>query len=469
MSLFLSFLGGAAEQFTDTLQESAKTAKAEAALRIKALTENYQEVLKNNGKLQNDLKADVDFIKAYKPDATEDQISAIVFNRPVMEAVKKHFKDNPEAAKDFDITTFTGLTNQNASPFTAAQRIQSYLKLPKAAKEVDTVAEGTGFFERIAGKQRKSAETQMAAALGVSMEELRGAKGFMPTAPDLGATFNMSMLSKPKTMNEITDKAQRDLLDAEQTGNPTAIEFAKTRLKLIDGVKDVTASESQKFNDRLAQLKNDAISDDPAKRNAANRELEKIWALEKRQKEMTKTAGEREGESKVPRLGTLNTVAGLAAANAISAKYGQQVKEGKIAITMGANGEVDIRPMVTDIALRQQITRDAERAATQSLSLYIKDGVPINNEVATVINRFKVATEFAGEEAPKAGAGQQAAPARITPPAGASAQPARPAAQAPATGANIATLRQQANDAISKGADPTAVRARFKQQTGQEL
>lgn len=458
MSLFLSFLGGAAEQFTDTLKETEKTAKAEAALRIKALTENYAEVVKSNRELQSQLKADVDFIKAYKPDATEDQIAAIVFNRPVMEAVKKNFKEGTVDPKAFDLITFTGLSNQNQSPFTAAQRIESYLKLPKATKEVDAVAEGTGFFDRFTAEKRKSAETQMTAALGVSMEELRGAKGFVPTAPNLGATFNMTMLNKPKTMTELTDKAQRELLEAEQSGNPTAIESAKTRLKLIDSVKDVTASESQKFNDRLAKLKSDAIGDDPAKRNEANRELEKIWALEKRQKEMTKTAGEREGESKVPRLGTLNTVAGLAAANAISAKYGQQVKEGKIAITMGANGEVDIRPMVTDIALRQQITRDAERAATQSLSLYIKDGVPINNEVATVVNRFKVATEFAGEEAPKAGAGQQTAPARITPPA-----------QAPAAGANIATLRQQANDAISKGADAAAVRARFKQQTGQEL
>jgi hypothetical protein len=467
MSLFLSFLGGAAEQFTDTLQESAKTAKAEAALKMKALTENYKEVLKNNGKLQNELKEDALFIRNMKSDATEDQISAIVFNRPVMEAVKKHFKDNPEAAKDFDLTTFTGLTNQNASPYTAAQRIEAYLKLPKAAKEVDQVAEGTGLFERVAGKQRKAAETQMAAALGYSVEELRRAEGFVSASPDMaakdiGAKFDMSMLGNPKKMADIVDKAQMDLLEAKQSGNDTAIKSAQTRLELVDSVKDAMSSDTEKFNNKLARLKTDSIGNDPAKKAAADKELARIWALEKRQKESTKTAGEREGESKVPRLGTLNTVAGAAAADAITAKYGRQVKDGTIAITRGADGSVNIVPLVTDINLRKQIVQDAERAATQSLSLYIKDGVPINDEVATAINRFKVASQFAGEEVPvqpKAGA---AKPTALPPPAAAPAQ-------APAASTNIATLRQQANDAITKGANPDAVKARFKQQTGQEL
>lgn len=463
MSLFLSFLGGAAEQFTTTLEESAKTAKAEAALRVKALTENYKQVVENNRKLQGELKADVDFLKAYKPDATEDQISAIVFNRPVMEAVKKHLKDNPDASKDFDLITFTGLANQNPSPFTAAQRIESYLKLPKAAKQVEQVAEGTGFFDRVQSKQRQSAETQMTAALGVSMEELQGAKGFTPTAPNLGAKFDMSVLAKPKKMTDLVDQAQRDLVEAQNGGNPVAIQSAQTRLRLLDGVKSFTDSDTQKFNDRIARLQNEATGTDPVKAEAANKELDRIWAMERRKKEATKTAGERDGE-KIPRLGTLNSVAGVAAANAISAKYGQQVKDGKIAITMGANGEVDIRPMVTDINLRKQITADAERAATAALSLYIRNGVPINDEVATVLNRFKVATQFAGEEAPKEQAPAQR-PARI-PAAGA---PASAPAQTGGAPANIAVLRQQANDAIRRGADANAVRSRFKQQTGQEL
>lgn len=245
MSLFLSFLGGAAEQFTDTLQESAKTAKAEATLRMKALTENYQEVLKNNGKLQKDLKDDVDFIKAYKPDATEDQISAIVFNRPVMEAVKKHFKDNPEAAKNFDVATFTGLTNQNASPFTAAQRIESYLKMPKAAKEVDSVAEGTGFFDRVAGKQRKSAETQIAAALGVSMEELRGAKGFVPTAPDVGARFDLAQLVKKPEFKDIKDRVQVDLATAMESGDDAKVKQASEALARIVTVEERSRTEKK--------------------------------------------------------------------------------------------------------------------------------------------------------------------------------------------------------------------------------
>lgn len=461
MGMFLSFLGGAAEQFTEDLKELEKNAKAEATLKTKALYENYAEVLKQNRKLEGDLKNDIAFVKAYKPDATEDQISAIVFNRPVMEALKKNFSEGATDTKAFDLTTFTGLANQNASPFTAAQRVEAYLKIPKAQEAVDTTTKEMGMFDKIGASKLKSAQTQTAAALGVSIEQMQGAVGFKPTTPELGAKFDMTMLNKPKTMDKITDEAQRDLLTAQESGNATAITTAETKLKMIKTVKDATSSESEKFNNRLAKLKTDAMSDDPNVRSAANKELAKEWDLEKRRKQATKIEGE--GESKVPRLGTLNSVAGIAAANAISAKYGQQVKEGKIAITMGANGEVDIRPMVTDINLRKQITQDAERAASQALSLYVKDGVPINDEVATVLKRFKVATEFAGESPNALPVDQgQPKPARITPPAAAPTQPT----QAPA---NVATLRELANDAISRGADVKAVKARFKQQTGQEL
>ena len=290
MSLFLSFLGGAAEQFTESLKESEKTAKAEAALRTKALYEGYAEVVKNNRKLESDLRADVDFVKSFKPDATEDQISAIVFNRPVMEAVKKHFKDNPEAAKDFDITTFTGLTNQNASPFTAAQRIESYLKLPKATKEVDTVADGTGFFDRVAGKQRKSAETQMAAALGVSMEEMRGARGFVPTAPDLGAKFDMGLLNKPKELKQVKDKVELAMNDAMETGDEAKIDKASKDLARIVAIEEKSKTEkkteAQIQSDMITQIQSET---DPNKAKLLTQQLRQRQFL-------AKTLGEGKGK-----------------------------------------------------------------------------------------------------------------------------------------------------------------------------
>jgi hypothetical protein len=84
--------------------------------------------------------------------------------------------------------------------------------------------------------------------------------------------------------------------------------------------------------------------------------------------------------------------------------------------------------------------------------------MPINRDVASVLNSFKAPAQI-----------QEAAPATPAPAAPAlppSSSGGRPAA---APQVNIQEERRKANAAISGGADSAAVKARFKQATGQDL
>lgn len=426
MGLFLSFLGGASERFTEVMQETEKTAKAEAALSTKALYEGYSEVVKQNRKLESELKADVSFLKSLNPNATEDQISAMVFNRPVMEMLKKKIEAGDVNPAQIDFDTLTGISKQNTSQFAAAERVDSFLKLPKATQQVQQTVEGLGFFDRVAVDKRRAAEKQAGAAYGVSVEDMKAAMKYERVLPDVGARFDLSVLAKPEKMEDRVNKAQVAYDDALQSGNPTAIESAKVRLDMIKENKDLMSSETEKFNNNLARLKRDSIGNDPIAKAAADKELARIWALEKREREAKKTSGEKAAESRVPSLGTLNSFTGAAVADAITSKYGKQVKDGTIAIVREGDG-VRIVPLMTDAATRQKIAEDQVRAATQALSLYIdKNGVPINNDVASAINRYKVAAQFSTEEGPPPTTPAQRRPAPPKIPMKPAAAPATP-------------------------------------------
>ena len=255
MGLFLSFLGGAAEQFTETLKESEKTAKAEAALRTKALYENYAEVIKSNRKLESDLKADVAFLQGLNPNISQEQVSALVFNRPVMDMIKKKIEAGEVNPKELDFATLTGITEQNANPITATQRIESMFKIPKATAAVET-AMPKGFFEGVSARQQKAAEAQMSAALGVSMEELRGARGFVPTAPKVDGQINLEQLMKKPDFKNIKDNAQVALVNALNTGDEEKIKAATENVARIVSVEE----QSQNKDKTEPQIQSELIS-----------------------------------------------------------------------------------------------------------------------------------------------------------------------------------------------------------------
>jgi hypothetical protein len=186
--------------------------------------------------------------------------------------------------------------------------------------------------------------------------------------------------------------------------------------------------------------------------------LARIWELERREAEAKKIRGD-DGEGKVPNLSTLNTFTSAAVGRALAAKYGDLVKSKQLAIIEKPDGSTGFSYVGTDAAVRRGILDLQASAAQSALSLYTDSkGMPINRDVASVLNSFKAPAQI-----------QEAAPATPAPAAPAlppSSSGGRPAA---APQVNIQEERRKANAAISGGADSAAVKARFKQATGQDL
>lgn len=441
MGLFLSFLGGAAEQFSEGLRKSEEEARTNAMLSVKAMTSNYEQVVKENMSLAKKLKEDEDFILSYHPNATPDQVRELLARPTVMDAFRK-YKDPSSISLDSLVKISAG----NPSAATAAERVAAF---PDMVEKATAVAKTTmpkrvsplgqiydEFGEQAFTSAQNKALMQTAQALGISVEDLKSQRRL--ERPAARGTVDMSVFAEPKKIADELNNAQVALLDAKKSGSPQAIEAAQSYVNLVaETAKNPLTSPQQEFANRVADLKQKATGTDPAAAQAAEKELQKIWALEKREKEAKKTTGEKAAEGKVPALGSLNTITGAAVIGGLQAKYGPQIRDGKIAVTADANGNVNIVPMVATeegIRLRKQMAEDSVRIAQNTLSRYILNGVPINDEVATVMNRWQAAVEFAGEvpAAQPADQGQQR-PARIAPPAGASAQPARSNVQTPAT------------------------------------
>jgi hypothetical protein len=306
---------------------------------------------------------------------------------------------------------------------------------------------------------------EQAQAVGIPLERLRAAQDFVRPSANVNATVDMSKLRPAKTFAEQEDAAKLALLNATKANDPAAIRLAQADQFVFKTIKDNMSSEQTKFSEKLVTLKNDALNGTPQEKKAADAELAKIWALERREAEAKKVRGE-DTEGKVPNLSALNTFTGVAVARAVAAKYGELLKSKQLAIIENADGSTRFSYIGTDTATRKAISDLQASAARSALSLYTDSkGMPINRDVASVLNSFSAPTQI--EEAPPAAAPATAAPALPTARGLGSAPSGRNAAPAPPI--NIQDERAKANTAISRGADAAAVKARFKQTTGQDL
>jgi hypothetical protein len=208
MGMFLSFLGGAAEGLTSEIEKSEKEAKAYASMATKALYENYGRTLEANRKLESEMKSDKDFIIANKPNATPDQVQALLSNPEVMKKYRAYA--NPT---DVDLDTLVKITKSNPSVAVAAENVEAFPDVQAKAKEVlDTIQKSKGrtglggFIDTLAERSGNTAAVQTANALGVSLEELQKTK--LKSRPTSDAVFDMTVFKEPETFAKAEDKAK---------------------------------------------------------------------------------------------------------------------------------------------------------------------------------------------------------------------------------------------------------------------
>ena len=387
MSKLLAFLGGAAEGLTEEIGKAEKSAKEDAILRIKKLSENFEKTKEENKTLQNSLKAEEDWIKTTYSNATPEQIAFLQSSPAALQALKK-MKDPTRIS----LSDVIAITSNNESNAVAAERITA---LPEVANKVGNAIKSAmpeyrsglgGFIDRIAEGTGDTTAKRLARATGVDIQTMEALKPLQ--RPTQAGTFNMAALEPPKTLNEQTDQAQLNLVEALRSGDDTKIDAARTELKNFTTAKDAMTAEQTKFANKVADIKNRYMFGTPEQRKAAKPEYDKLMADIKAEA-LAKKTGEGAGDSKIPALSTLNTFTSAAVARAVTAKHGDLIKTKQLAIVEKADGSVGIDYVGDNEVLRRQILETQANAARNALSLYTDDkGRPFNRDVASVLNSF---------------------------------------------------------------------------------
>lgn len=259
MGLFLSFLGGAAEQFSEDLRKSEEAAKANAMLSVKAMTSNYEQVVKENMSLAKKLKDDEDFILSYHPKATPDQVRELLARPTVMEAFRK-YKD----PSSINLDSLVKISAGNPSAATAAERIAAF---PDMVEKATAVAKTTmpkrvsplgqiydEFGEQAFTSAQNKALMQTAQALGISVEDLKSQRRL--ERPVARGEVDMSVFVEKPEFKDIKDNAQVSLLQALESGDDNKIKTASQTVARIAIVEE----QGRTQNKTEPQIQSELIS-----------------------------------------------------------------------------------------------------------------------------------------------------------------------------------------------------------------
>ena len=451
-----SFAGGFATAFTEDIEKEEKLAEVRGISGVKNMADTYKTVMVENRKLKSDLVENVNTLQQYDPTATDQELFEIAKSKPLMDIIAAKVKDGDFKDGGFKLSDYARVVKDNSTA-TALERVEEMFKLPKVEAAAPTEIKKTGNVIRditatAGSKAGERAARETAAALGVTLEDLRAAKAFK--TPDLtsAATVNMEAIEKPKTFDQQENAAKVRLLDAQRAGDPDKVKEAQADLLIVNNIKQSLTTEQTQFSNKVADIKNRYMFGTPEERKAAKPEYDKLMADIRAEALAKKVTKDGEGEGKIPALGTLNTFTSAAVARAVAAKHGDLIKSKHLAIIENPDGSVGIDYIGDNETLRRQILETQANAAKNALSLYTDaEGKPLNRDVASVMNSFTaVVPSVVRTDTPAA--------------APAAAGPTRPAVPTPA-----ASLRREAEAAIARGANRDAVAKRFKEQTGQEF
>ena len=462
-----AFAGGFAKAAVESIETEEELASARGTAATKLMYDNYKKVTSENTKLSNELEANVNLIKTYDKDATEDELYAIGTSKVLMDYVSTQIKKGEFDPTTFKASNLASITKTNTTS-TAIQRIRENLAIPKILKEgaspfayADTGNVIRDFKGAAGSRAAESSARQTAAALGVSYEDLLASQDYKRPEMKADAVYNMGGIKLIKTPDQEIADAQLRLANSMKSGDEKGQREANADLLIYRSVKDTMTPEQTKFASKIANIKNRYMFGSADQRAAAKPEYDKLMS-DIRAEAAAKKAGEGGDDKKIPALSSLSTLATARVTRAVGGKYGELVSKKQIAFTVQPDGTVAIDYIGDNAKVRGEIEELKYEAAKDALSLYTDaDGVPLSRDVAVVINSFKPFKSSAPEAAPVVKE-KPALPKSTYTGSGRQIAPAAPAV-------DVQAERTTAKEAIAKGAPTAAVAKRFKETTGQDL
>ena len=270
---FSSFAAGAAEAVVDTLRKDEEEASKVGVFGVKALKENYDKVMAENRKLESEVSDNIKVLRTFDSNATEAELFAAATNKTYMSMAIEAAKANPSTFKVGDVVK---IKENNASNLTAMEMLKTYTELPAVSESVrraeGTLDTDTNFFAKIrkgaSDRAATRAEEQTAKAMGVSIEQLRAASGFKRPEIDTGAEFDLTKFQKSKEFKDIKDNAQVELLKAQESNDPKAINAAAEKVARINTIETMGKVEKK----TEAQIQSDLITEIQEKQRAGDKQ-----------------------------------------------------------------------------------------------------------------------------------------------------------------------------------------------------
>jgi len=330
MSKLLAFLGGAAEGVSSEIEKAEKSAKEEAMLRVKKLSESYEETRKANRELTNELKAEKDWITATYSNATPEQVAYLQSSPAALQALKK-MKDPTKISLNDVISIASG----NESNAVIADRITA---MPEVANKVATAVKNQyrsglgGFIDRIGEGAGETAERRFARAMGSDIETLQNTKKL--ERPTQAGTFDMAKTIAPDDFNAIKDKAQVELLAAQESDDPKAINAAAEKVARITAIESI--GKVEKKTD--AQIQSDLVTEIQQKQKAGDKQGAATATALLRQRQALMKAPKDEGKTDADKISQANLIQVATRTRATTIE--QQLPPGQLITTTDAQGNV---------------------------------------------------------------------------------------------------------------------------------
>jgi hypothetical protein len=454
MSKLLSFVAGAAKGFSEMVDKSEKSAKEEAALRVSRLMEKHKEVMESNLKLENELKAEEGWIKTYFNNATPEQIQFLQANPPALQAIKS--MDNP--TKLGDLGNIIKIANANKAASVTQDQIT---QLPIVAAEVTSrlkeKARSTGFFRNLADEAGErvgiTTERSLARGLGTTVEQMESIK--RTARPSVEGTFDMAkVLEKPKEFKELKDQAQVELLTAQESDDPKAINAAAEKVARISVIESM--GKVEKKTD--AQIQSDLVTEIQQKQAAGDKQGAATATALLRQRQALMKAPGAEGKKDSDDITQTNLIQVATRTRATTIE--QQLPPGQLITTTDSQGNVTMT--LRDLS-QGDLFRRGDAIASNAIikEMTRPDGMPRSEKHKNAMMSAGIRFDDAGKpirpvvpELPAKG-GKGTPPPPPPPPAAASAAPS-PAPALPAT------TRGGAAPAVKPAPPPAAAKPALK-------
>jgi hypothetical protein len=365
------------------------------------------------------------------------------------------------------------IASGNESNAVAAERITA---MPEVANKVAAAVKSQGrtgfggFIDSVAEGAGETAERRFARAMGSDLETLKTTKKL--ERPTQVGTFDMAKTIAPDDFSAIKDKAQVDLLAAQDSKDPKAINTATEKVARINTIESIGKLEKKTEQ----QIQSELVTEIQDKQKAGDKQGATTATTLLRQRQALMKAPGSEGKTDADKISQANLIQVATRTRATTIE--QQLPPGQLITTTDAQGNVTMT--LRDLSQGDLFRRGDAIAANAIIKEMTKpDGLPRSdmhkNAMMSAGIRFDdagkpirpVVPELPTRGTPTPAAAPAAAPTRGGPTPATPAPAARPAT-APAT-TNVDQARAEANAAIAQGADRAAVAARFKQTTGREL